>query len=602
VVKPSAKTLTPGEYRALLRRDLVSFAQCCFRELNPRTRFAMNWHIEIIAAKLIAVRHGTTRRLVVNLPPRHLKSLLASVAFPAWCLGHDPSAQILCVSYAQDLADKLSRDCRRIVASDWYRQVFPTRLSPQRAAMPEFDTTAQGCRLATSVGGVLTGRGANLIVIDDPLKPEEALSQAQRQAANEWYDHTLYSRLNDKLAGAIVLIMHRLHEDDLTGHVLAQEAWDVVRLPALAEQDEAQLIDTLLGPQHFARRRGEALHPEREPLAVLEHIRRTIGEYNFAGQYQQAPAPLGGGLVKAAWFRRYAPDEAPPRFERLVQSWDTANKATELSDFSVCTSWGVAGKNVYLLDVLRRRMEYPELKRAVREQYERFAPSVVLIEDKASGTQLIQELIAEGLHAVTRYRPQIGQDHADARADRHDRERLRARARPGAVARPLPRRADRLPQRQARRPGRLDRPDARLVQGGRPRTSRHLPALQGARPGAADRAARAAIGDGEAAGPPPAVTRQLARCTLQAQHAHMEFEWDEAKHAKTLRDRGIGFDDGARIFAGPVLIWPVFDLGGCPPRVRRGSLSGGRRNQRRHSPCRVHVARGRGAHHLGSAS
>jgi hypothetical protein len=184
------------QYRALLRRDLVSFAQRCFRELNPRTRFAMGWHIEIIAAKLTAVRGGKIRRLIVNLPPRHLKSLLASVAFPAWYLGHEPSAQI----HAQDLAAKLSRHCRHIVAGDWYRGIFPTRLSPQRAAMPEFDTTAQGCRLATSVGGVLTGRGADIVIIDDPLKPEEALSQAQRQAANEWYDHTLYSRLNDKRA------------------------------------------------------------------------------------------------------------------------------------------------------------------------------------------------------------------------------------------------------------------------------------------------------------------------------------------------------------------------------------------------------------------
>jgi hypothetical protein len=149
--------------------------------------------------------------------PRHLKSHLASIAFPAWCLGHEPSAQILCVSYAQDLADKLSRDCRRLLASDWYQRLFPTRLSPQRAAVPEFETTAQGSRVATSVGGVLTGRGADIIVIDDPLKPEEALSQTQRQAANEWYDHTLYSRLNDKLTGAMVLIMHRLHESLLSG-------------------------------------------------------------------------------------------------------------------------------------------------------------------------------------------------------------------------------------------------------------------------------------------------------------------------------------------------------------------------------------------------
>jgi len=186
VVESAIVPLTPNEYCALLRHDFVSFAQRCFRELNPRTRFAMGWHIEVIAAKLMAVRAGEVRRLVINLPPRHLKSLLASVAFPAWCLGHEPSAQILCVSYAQDLADKLSRDCRAIVASGWYRRIFATRLSPQRAAMPEFDTTAQGCRLATSVGGVLTGRGADLIIIDDPLKPEEALSQSQRQTANEW--------------------------------------------------------------------------------------------------------------------------------------------------------------------------------------------------------------------------------------------------------------------------------------------------------------------------------------------------------------------------------------------------------------------------------
>ena len=178
----AADKFTWTTYDTLLRRDFVSFAQRCFRELSPRTQFMMNWHVEIIAAKLMAVRAGQIRRLIINMPPRYLKSLLASVAFPAWCLGHDPAAQILCVSYAQELADKLSRDCRRILASDWYQRLFPTRLSPERQAVPEFETTAQGCRLATSVGGVLTGRGADLIIIDDPLKPEEALSQAQRQA------------------------------------------------------------------------------------------------------------------------------------------------------------------------------------------------------------------------------------------------------------------------------------------------------------------------------------------------------------------------------------------------------------------------------------
>src|SRR4029077_4947790 len=176
--------------------------------------------------------------------------------------------------------------------------------------------------------------------IDDPLKPEEALSRTQRQACNEWFVHTLYSPVNDKRSGTIFTIMQRLHEDDLVGHVLAQEPWEVLSFPAIAEADEQHQIETIWGAQCYTRHLGEALHPAREPLTTLDRIRRTIGEYNFAGQYQQSPAPLGGGLVKAEWFKRYREKERPERFERIVQSWDTANKATELSDFSVCTTWG----------------------------------------------------------------------------------------------------------------------------------------------------------------------------------------------------------------------------------------------------------------------
>src|SRR5246127_447738 len=200
--------------------------------------------------------------------------------------------------------------------------------------------------------------------------------------------------------------MQRLHEDDLVGHVLGQEPWEVVSFPAIAEADEVHEIETIWGPQRFIRRQGEALHPARESLATLAHIRCTIGEYNFAGQYQQSPAPLGGGLVKEAWFKRYSEHERLEPFEHIVQSWDTANKATELSDFSVCTTWGVRGKNLYLLGLLRQRLEYPALKRAVREQQNLFDATEVLIEDKASGTQLIQELIADGCHRVTRYQPE----------------------------------------------------------------------------------------------------------------------------------------------------------------------------------------------------
>ena len=399
--------ISPEEYSALLRRDFCTFIQRCFYELNPHTDFHMNWHIEVMAAKLDAVREGKIRRLIINVPPRHLKSICASVALPAWCLGHNPAAQVLCVSYAQDLSDKLARDCRNIVMSRWYQLLFPTRMSPMKQSVQEFTTTSHGYRLATSIGGVLTGRGADLIIIDDPLKPEEALSETQRRTANQWYDHTLYSRLNDKQHGAIVVIMQRLHEDDLVGHVLEQEKWEVVRFPAIAEANENHKIETPFGTRRFDRTINDLLDPEREPLETLNRIRKTIGEYNFAGQYQQAPSPLGGGMIKSDWFATYRPDELPANFDRVVQSWDTANKATELSDFSVCTTWGIKEKKLYLLHVLRRRMDYPELKRIVREQQQLHRASVVLIEDKASGTQLIQELIWERFYAVERYKPEL---------------------------------------------------------------------------------------------------------------------------------------------------------------------------------------------------
>jgi len=237
-------------------------------------------------------------------------------------------------------------DCRTILASAWYQALFPhTRLSSERQAIQEFMTTRQGFRLSTSVGGVLTGRGADFIVIDDPLKPDEALSDTTRKAVNDWFDHTLYSRLNDKRNGCIILIMQRLHQDDLVGHVLGVEPWKVIRLPAIAEEHETHLIQTPYGTRPVQRRAGESLHPEREPLEVLNHLREAQGEYNFSGQYQQAPAPLGGGLVKAEWFKTYTANELPDaKFEMVLQSWDTANKPTELSDYSVSSTWGVKDK------------------------------------------------------------------------------------------------------------------------------------------------------------------------------------------------------------------------------------------------------------------
>ena len=193
-------SLSPQEYALILRRDFTSFIERAFYELNPQTRLFPSPHIQAIATKLEACRRGEITRLIINLPPRHLKSHCASIAFPAWVLGHNPAAHVICASYGQDLADKLARDCRTIMQSLWFRQKFATRLA-DRQAVHDFTTTEQGTRLSTSVGGVLTGRGADLIIIDDPLKPEEALSESRRTGVNDWFDNTLLSRLNDKATG-----------------------------------------------------------------------------------------------------------------------------------------------------------------------------------------------------------------------------------------------------------------------------------------------------------------------------------------------------------------------------------------------------------------
>ena len=293
------------QFRELVRHDLYAFIELAFAELNRSTPFRPNWHIEVLAAKLEQVRAGKIRRLIINVPPRSLKSHCGSIAFPAWLLGHDPSAQILTVSYAQGLSDKPARDCLALMSSPAYTKLFPTRLSPQKQATAEFETTAKGYRLSTSVGGIITGRGADFIIIDNPLKPEDALSEVSRKAVNDWYDNTLYSRLNNKVTGAIILIMQRLHEDDLVGHVLQQERWEVVSFPAIAEQDEEYLIDTPYGLTQLGRKAGEALHPEHEPLKTLANTRATVGEYNFAAQYQQAPTPPEGVVIKLESFRRY---------------------------------------------------------------------------------------------------------------------------------------------------------------------------------------------------------------------------------------------------------------------------------------------------------
>lgn len=397
---------TASEYQALLRRDFMTFAHRAFVQLNPQTEFLFNWHLDLIADRLMACMEGRCRRLIINLPPRSLKSHLVSVALPAFWLGRHPSAQIICASYGQELAEKFSTDTRKVMTAEWYEAIFPTRLAPTPNTVRGFHTTAHGARLATSVGGPLTGRGGDLIILDDPQKPEDALSEVARVKVRDWFDTTLYSRLNNKNEGCIILVMQRLHMDDLAGYLCEKGGWEVLNLAALALEEERFEYTTLAGPQAHVRQPGEALHPERESVDTLEGIRASLGEWTFASQYQQTPAPRGGAMVKESWLMRYDLTQLPDRFERTIMSWDTASKASELSDYSVGTVWGVKGKQIYLLYVYRKKVNYPELKQAIKALNQDWNPSEILIEDKASGIQLIQELLHEGVRGIKGIKPE----------------------------------------------------------------------------------------------------------------------------------------------------------------------------------------------------
>jgi len=373
---------------ALLRDNLPAFMEWVFSILEPGTTFLPNWHYEHLCWHLMRVMRGESRRLIINVPPRSGKSLLGSVAWPMFVLGHDPTKRVICVSHTEDLARKFSVDRRTIAQNGRFRELFP-RFRLAQARDLELSTTRRGSCFAAGVTGRVLGRGADLIIIDDPIKGIAALSQAERRRVAESYDNTLVTRLNDKQTGAIVIIMQRLHEDDLVGHVLDRDEWDVVSLPAIAVEEGAyRLSDAPRDIHHCAP--GELLHEAREPRAVLEGVRRAQGSLLFNAQYQQSPVPPGGNVIKRDWLRSF--DEEPEAFDRIIVSWDTASTIGDENDWSVGTVWGAVGLDYYLLDVVREKLESPDLRRSIIRLSEHYEADATLIEDTELGRALQQDL------------------------------------------------------------------------------------------------------------------------------------------------------------------------------------------------------------------
>lgn len=394
--------VSPALLDAVCRTDLHAFTQKCFAILNPGTFWHSNWHQEAISYQLEKVRRGLCRRLIITLPPRSLKSHFGSVALPAYVLGHDPSKKIICVSYSQDLAGKHASDFRRLMESDWYRLIFPgVRLTKNTAG--EIETDRGGFRLTTSVDGTLTGRGADLIILDDPMNANDGYSKAAREATNRWYSRTLITRLDDPSRGAIILIMQRLHEDDLVGYLRRTDGWDILNLPAIAQED----IDVLLSDTKALHwKKGELLHPSRLPTAELDSFKQNMGTDNFNAQFLQAPIPDTGNFLKRDWIKFYDIPPVAQSGDQVVQSWDTAMKAGVNNDYSVCLTFRIRNRNeYYLTDVLRKRLEFPDLLKVVLPHSQKFRADVVLIEEQASGISFVQMAKQAGVQGVLGLKP-----------------------------------------------------------------------------------------------------------------------------------------------------------------------------------------------------
>lgn len=461
------------------RAEFRLFFELCFKTLFPNKQLYYANYLEVIFDRLLALHkkslsgpkgqetlEGKINRLIVNMPPRFMKSLCVSVVYPAWVLGKDPSCNIIVASYSGALAIKHSLDTRFIITSDWYKKMFPaTIINKDQNTKAKFQTTERGFRLATSTGGTLTGEGADLLIADDPLNAVQANSPIYRQKVQDWFAQTFMPRLNNRKNSSAIIVMQRLHEDDLCGSLIrkmektekskssrmldlksannnntkAHFKWHILALAAIAEEEEEYYSLTskqeilqknnLHNSENNAhdsnnlsnyannnnnnnsssknnsdnnsnsnaaellwkRKKGDTLNGHYLNEEDILELQEEIGSYSFAAQYQQQPIRVKGGLVKKEWFKQYF-SILENNIQTITQSWDTALGEGQSSDYSVCITFAKIQNAFYILDIFRGRLNYPELKKQVKLQGEKWQPHNILIENKSSGQTLIQEL------------------------------------------------------------------------------------------------------------------------------------------------------------------------------------------------------------------
>lgn len=362
--------------------ELSNFIRKSFEEIAPRGEYIHNWHVDKLAEELAKAFMLQRKRIIINMPPRYLKSICISVSFIAWILGKNPAAKIIVASYGHQIAEMLSLDTKRIMESAWYREIFPnTVIFDKQNSKRKFITTKNGFRYATSIGGSVTGEGADFLIVDDPHKPLETHSSYKRKQTIDWFENTFSSRLNNKTKGCIIVVMQRLHTNDLAGYLRKKpKVWSFVNLEAISTT------------RQIFRMTQIPIHKCRENYQIFRKVKSEIGEYNFESQYQQNPSSKNVGIIKQSWLVIDDSMEFNSECETFI-SIDSAIKNGPDNDHTAITFWKEQNGEYFLNTLVHEKFEFHELSTETIRLIETLKPTMTIIEDHASGSSLIQEII-----------------------------------------------------------------------------------------------------------------------------------------------------------------------------------------------------------------
>ncbi len=394
-IEAEALILSQAEDYHQSEMKLSHFTKAAWPVLEPGKTYLHNWHIDLIAEYLEAVYLKQIRKLVINMPPRHMKSIAVTVCFPAWVWLKKPELQFMFAAYSERLSYKHSRDRRHLIKSPWYQGAWSSLFdfADDDNQVQKFTNSKRGYMLATSVAGSSTGEGGDMLIIDDPINPKEAASDTLRKRANDWRDQTWSTRKNSEDASEI-LVMQRLHEKDPSGHVLDKGGWEHLVIPM--EATKKTIIVFPISKKKIIRPKGDILHKERFGPKAVADMRIDLGPDGFEGQCQQDPKPSKGGFFKPKWWKRYK--ELPKDILKIRQYWDTAEEPGVSNDFSVCATIAETELGYFWLHVYREKVAFPELLQAAKDQYglwqewSKGRVEKVKIENKSSGVQLYQVL------------------------------------------------------------------------------------------------------------------------------------------------------------------------------------------------------------------